>query len=1241
MDIRKLVECSNFGRYGHRAALPGIEFIEFKGYVASLSSTCALNEIMEALKDDGVNMIGVWGMGGVGKTTLLKEVGNEAKRLQLVDRVIMVVISQSPDIETIQGKIADFLDLQFERKTKEGKAEELWLQLEREEKFLIMLDDVWSELNLKAIGIPSGQNHKGCTIIFTTRSRRVCESMGSQIAVSLGVWDEDEGWKLFRMNASLENASPDIIEVAKDVSKECVGLPLAIVTLARALRSTEDLNEWELALKELRSARLMDFDLDFNFEINVYRCLEISYRHLRSKTTKKCLLLCSFYPEDHLIDEEDLVRYAWGLGLYHDAGSIKQVRSKVLGDLQHLKDSNLLLEDDQTSLVRLQLLEINGCGELKQIVKELEDDEQETMNFVKSPCFPELRAVEIYNCDNLDYIFPNFISPQSLPRLKRLLMQNLSQLKQIWSPAKQREEDAILQHQLQALPSLTELKVRRCPNLTDAAELGSARVHLEDVQLSKLKEASIINPKVLSLKKIRTQSRNLIPEVYGDGLNELTFLELGFCDSLEYLVDTTKEHVPDCALTNLVELSMGEMRGLKMLCNGLFPKHFLGNLKKLTVKRCDQLEALFMEENHAQIILSNLEHLELDSLPKLRWMLIGSAYYVSLQSLKVVNISRCQELRFLFSLSLVQSMVQLEKLQIEGCERLEALFEDLESDGDCHDLHPPCLPRLLTLRISKCPRLEYVLPITLAQGLPRLQSVWVSNSPQIKQVFGATEEHDGVEYSIKLPCLERLELHNLTNLSSFCQQNYFLMAPALEILSVSATPQFKKCTIQRQVNNNSRLHFEGEILLNAKDLTLNRVMNQKSLIPDVVVEGLTSLKLKDCEDLECLADTIKENVPNRGMLPNLVELIMKNMIGFKKLCKGQPPKGFLRNLEMLTVERCMDIVSLSPVAQNLQKLKLEDCEKLQEVFQIDDLLYSRDDDHAPLLSNLDYLELVSVPELRWILKGPSQYVSLQSLKLPGGFNFKLSLENMELGGLTWLRDIWNVPNQVVVTNLRELRVYDCSELTYIFPVMLVRNLPELRILKIWWCENLKQIIVNDDISASSSSQGHDKDGKGIEIEERISFPQLKELWLEGLPSLTSFSPVGYHLSFPSLDSLVIEDCSQMITSFTVDSTSCVHARTKAPGPDDISPSILDTYWRSHEATSLPPVKLAVRKGFKKVEFESDALNVPSVSNGVKGRCSLKAEPILADIQADIKQLEDFSFDVSVEFVSVRRVLAAR
>ncbi|XVF79149.1 hypothetical protein PTKIN_Ptkin14bG0196600 [Pterospermum kingtungense] len=1070
---------------GQSNPLRDLEFSKYNDLVASRSYTSALDKIMVALKDDSVNTIGVWGMGGVGKTTLVTDVGHIAKALQLFHKVIKVVVSQTPDIEKIQDKVADFLDLKFEKKTKEGKAEELWLQLEKEEKVLIVLDDMWKELNLKKVGIPLVGNGKGCKIILTTRRKNVCEYMASEVMVSLDVLEEDEAWALFKKKSALDEDKDDgdTIKLAKEVARECRGLPIAIVTLASALKSTKTVMGWEVALKKLKSCRLMEIrNVEEEADENAYMCLKISYDYLRTKTTKRCFLLCSLYPEDHLIDLEELVRFAWGLGLYPNATSIKDARLELFEDvifqLKKVENQAQLLSNLKflrlqelpnleciwkvptqhvslgslevvrlrrcgklksvfsfslaQSLVRLKELEIYECDELEQVVEELEGEEQElspNMNLEKPLCLSKLRTLKIHGCDNLEYIFPKFMAPEGLPQLQKLDMFGLSRLKQIWRPIKEREE-----HGIQKLfPSLTDLTLIDCPELIDTT-IHSERADLEgNIQSSKL---NFISTKSLTLDKIKGDDHNLIPEMDREGLNELTVLDLRCSHSVEYLVDTTNDHVPDTAFTNLVKLTLKEMGGLKRLYNGKFPKRFLQNLEDLAVANCRELEEVFRIDEFCYSGGQNL--------------LTGSPPCFSLQSLKVVKISMCRKLKSLFSASLIQSLQQLEELRIGFCDELKTVFTDLENDGagtesSSHDLHlhPLCLPRLKTLYIDCFVGLEYVLPINLAQGLPRLETLILIGCTELKQIFGAAKEQDGVEHCIKLPHLSQLTLAYLRDLRSFGPENYIVKSPALKKLIISGCPQLMKCTNQEEFNNHW-LHL------------------QKILTPNVE----TSLGLRGREDLECLVDTTKESVPICVVFSNLVELELKNMIGLKMLCNGQPPDGFL---------------------QNLKKLTVEDCGKLQE--------------------------------------------------LSGGYNFMSSLKVMILGGLSWQQDLWKGSIQVVlISNLQRLEVYGCNNLTYIFSPMLFRNLRQLRTLKIWECEKVEQIIVDDDELSLSPAQDHDK--------QMLIFPRLEALELSDLPSLTSFSPVGYHLLFSDLNELKIKYCSQIITNFTVDSTSCVHAETK-------------------------------------------------------------------------------------------------
>ncbi|KAI9076443.1 hypothetical protein K1719_041590 [Acacia pycnantha] len=69
-----------------------------------------MNQILKELRNPSVNMIGLCGLGGVGKTTIAKEV---AKNQNIFKKVIMATVSQELNIEKIQGQIAEKLSMQL------------------------------------------------------------------------------------------------------------------------------------------------------------------------------------------------------------------------------------------------------------------------------------------------------------------------------------------------------------------------------------------------------------------------------------------------------------------------------------------------------------------------------------------------------------------------------------------------------------------------------------------------------------------------------------------------------------------------------------------------------------------------------------------------------------------------------------------------------------------------------------------------------------------------------------------------------------------------------------------------------------------------------------------------------------------------------------------------------------------------------------------------------------------------
>ncbi|XP_052486013.1 disease resistance protein At4g27190-like [Gossypium raimondii] len=346
-DMSELLE--EFGRLGpvgyrDPTALPTIDFLCSKEFVVSESSKVAFNQIIEALKDENINMIGLWGIGGVGKTTLAREVGSQATKLNLFDKVVITTVSQKPNFERIQDQIAQYIG--FEMKNDQGRRseQELWLRLKKEQRILIILDDIWEPINLKEnIGIPIGDDHKGFKVLLTTRRKRVCQIMECRPVVQLDCLDDDEAGTLFEKKAGLDDFSDDSIKIlANQIVKKCGGLPIAIVPLASALKGKTNCHEWQVAYQRLEGRRLTEIeDVD---ERNAFVILKASFDYLKDLMTKTCFLLCSLFPEDHEIYVEDLVRYAWGLKLCKCINPIKDVRSEVLASIETLKNSGLLLD---------------------------------------------------------------------------------------------------------------------------------------------------------------------------------------------------------------------------------------------------------------------------------------------------------------------------------------------------------------------------------------------------------------------------------------------------------------------------------------------------------------------------------------------------------------------------------------------------------------------------------------------------------------------------------------------------------------------------------------------------------------------------------------------------------------------------------------------------------------------------------------------------------------------------------
>lgn len=113
------------------------------------------NMIRECLSDDDILSVGIYGMGGVGKTTLVMHIRNELLTCPNTS-VFWVTVSQNFSIHKLQNDIARVLGADLKATDDDRiRAAILAEALGRRNNSVLILDDLWNAFPLESVGIVS------------------------------------------------------------------------------------------------------------------------------------------------------------------------------------------------------------------------------------------------------------------------------------------------------------------------------------------------------------------------------------------------------------------------------------------------------------------------------------------------------------------------------------------------------------------------------------------------------------------------------------------------------------------------------------------------------------------------------------------------------------------------------------------------------------------------------------------------------------------------------------------------------------------------------------------------------------------------------------------------------------------------------------------------------------------------------------------------------------------------------
>ncbi|KAK2441149.1 disease resistance protein [Trifolium repens] len=819
-EMGKFIGKSNYIEpFSHLDSLPGIQYqAAYEDFIYFASRQKAYDELFEALIDDSIHMIGLYGEGGSGKTTLVNEVGKQAEDRKMFDKVISITVSRTPNIRAIQGKIADMLKLKLCEESEEGRAQRLWMCLKQKKRILFIVNNLWGYIKLNDIGILLDDDiRKTWKILITTPHERVCTSLKCQKKIHLELLFEDESWNLFQKYARIDEEHSTVLnDVPRELCNECMGLPIAIKIVGSLFNERKDI-EWQQGVAELRASKASD---DEEIATSCRYLTNLSYDHLPTQRAKKVFLLCALFPEEYHIQREDLLRYAHGLN--DRIKSLQSMRSSFGAAINTLLKSCLvdLGSVKMHNMVRDAALWIanrsDNCKILVNVDKPLstvaEDNRIKDCFAVSSwwynenPSFCELHA------PNLKMLLVNISAHSSLNSLdlSPLTFEGIQGLQVFSLTINYGRIPISFPPSIQLLTNVRTLRLNglKLGDIFFIASLTS--LEILDLRRCEFNELPIEIRNLESLKLLDLSECHFLEKSYNLAIGKCSQLEEVYaskCYPLKYVDEIIRDI---CILENLQRFVLGDpvipertrvvqvndfnisklrtsnknilqmaetvsLTGLHGGCENIIPDMvgFVGgmnNLSTLHLTDCRELECIFD---------ATCDFKEDDMIPRLVELRLKSVYPLT-------------ELYHGPPLQVLHFFEKLEVLDIDHCEKLHIRFP-----RQCN------LRNLKILSLSYCKTDEVLFSESIAQSLQKLEQITIRGCSELKHIISASgSEHGGCSKSeeiVPAPMNSQFFMTNIKDVNIYdCERLesifpfcYVEGVPRLQKLHISHAPNLK------------------------------------------------------------------------------------------------------------------------------------------------------------------------------------------------------------------------------------------------------------------------------------------------------------------------------------------------------------------------------------------------------------------------------------------------------------------